>query len=332
MNKRRRDVIEACEVSRLVEYDLGGVPQKVLVEGMRATNPLLVFLHGGPGSPLPFSAGMRGMYPELYERYVLVSWDQHGCGINDGPVGERFGVDDYATMTADLLRALKRDFPDNELNVLGTSWGSVLAARAAVAVPDLIGHAMVYGQVLRELGFNDEVFEALGCALPERLQPRLAELRGKPVHTPEEALLVSRWIGKYTEGYQAKSIRSTAGGSVSLSALDMVRALLGSPDYRLRDVKAAVVSNSCMKSARLLTEILGLDLSGTLAEVRVPYLIMQGEKDIVTSTRAIRAYLSEKPNDNLSFHLVEGAGHMPGGQAMDDLLARIHAFTGADGR
>ena len=68
MNRERKHCLESCEVSRLVRYELGGVEQKVTLEGRRADAPVVIFLHGGPGSPLPISVGTRGMFPGPTDR------------------------------------------------------------------------------------------------------------------------------------------------------------------------------------------------------------------------------------------------------------------------
>ena len=90
MNRERKHCLESCEVSRLVRYELGGVEQKVTLEGRRADAPVVIFLHGGPGSPLPISVGTRGMFPDLTDRYVLAAWDQLGCGANRCALGWGF--------------------------------------------------------------------------------------------------------------------------------------------------------------------------------------------------------------------------------------------------
>lgn len=62
---KRKKYIESCQVSELKTYSLNGYPQKVLLEGRHSTSPVLIFLHGGPGSPIPFGAGSRGLFPEI---------------------------------------------------------------------------------------------------------------------------------------------------------------------------------------------------------------------------------------------------------------------------
>ena len=76
MNKKRKQIIEQNEISELHTFSLGGVPQKVLVEGKSRELPVVINLHGGPGSPIPFSVGCRGLFPMFTDRFIMVYWDQ----------------------------------------------------------------------------------------------------------------------------------------------------------------------------------------------------------------------------------------------------------------
>ena len=59
MDKQRKNVIDKNEISQIYNFDLGGYPQKVLIEGRSRKNPIVITLHGGPGTPIPFSVGCR---------------------------------------------------------------------------------------------------------------------------------------------------------------------------------------------------------------------------------------------------------------------------------
>lgn len=63
MNSQRKQAIKSNEISEVTALTLGGFPQKILIDGRRKKNPLLLVLHGGPGSPIPFSVGCRGLFP-----------------------------------------------------------------------------------------------------------------------------------------------------------------------------------------------------------------------------------------------------------------------------
>jgi pimeloyl-ACP methyl ester carboxylesterase len=91
---------------------------------------------------------------------------------------------------------------------------------------------------------------------------------------------------------------------------------LTSPDYSLKDFKAVLI-NGYMKNKSLLTEIMDIDLSDVLCKIQVPYLILQGDTDSVTSTKMISAFIENVRNKNIVFHRIQNNGHLPGTEGMD---------------
>ncbi|HEX2938524.1 MAG TPA: alpha/beta hydrolase [Ruminiclostridium sp.] len=313
MNRQRKETILNNQVSKIVTYKLGGYDQKVLLDGKYGTNPILIFLHGGPGAPIPFSEGCRGMLPQFTDRCIMVYWDQLGCGINNHVIDDSFTIDRFVDMTVDLIKAVKNDFPNNPVNLFAVSWGSVLAAKAAARVPELLNRVMVYGQVLKNLTFNQEVYDELKrSGLSSKKQKLMDDMFKKDVHTMEELKQAAVWIRKYTEGYQSKS-----GGKVPLGTI--IHGLLTSPDYSVRDFKAIIV-NGYAKNKSLLSEMMKVDLSEELSNVRIPYLILQGSTDIVTSTKTISQFVAESQNKNLVFRRIENSGHMPSSNGIEKIL------------
>ena len=57
---------------------LGGAEQYVQIRGQDGENPVVLVLHGGPGSPM--SDWSWRWQRELEGRYTIVHWDQRGCG------------------------------------------------------------------------------------------------------------------------------------------------------------------------------------------------------------------------------------------------------------
>ncbi len=321
---KREKYIESCQVSEIKTYNLNGYPQKILFEGKSSRAPIILYLHGGPGSPVPFCAGSRGLFPEITDQFIMVYWDQLGCGINDHPIDDTFSVDSYIQMTVDLIAAVRSDFPENPINLFGVSWGSVLAANAAARVPELLNRVVVYGQVMKDLFFNQEVFDALGEAgLNGKDQEKLEQLRMAESIGQKEIMTMARLISRYTEGYQTKKGGKTPMGRIMLG-------LLTSPDYTIKDLKAVAV-NGARKNQSLLQELIRLDLRETLAHIMVPYLILQGDADIVTSTKLIGSFVRETGNERLHFGLVKNSGHMPGGAGMAYVMEKGFAFLRADG-
>ncbi|MEA5013532.1 MAG: hypothetical protein VB099_03125 [Candidatus Limiplasma sp.] len=105
----------------------------------------------------------------------------------------------------------------------------------------------------------------------------------------------------------------------------ILRGLLASPDYSRKDIKALVL-NGYRKNRSLLRGMPHLDLSGTLGRVRTPYLILQGDTDIVTSTKEIAAFVEASDNSHLRFRLVRHSGHIPGAKEMDEVMEAALGF------
>ena len=59
------------------KIELGGVKQSVIIRGDDRSNPILMFVHGGPGfSELP----TYERNADLERDFVVVQWDQRGAG------------------------------------------------------------------------------------------------------------------------------------------------------------------------------------------------------------------------------------------------------------
>lgn len=313
-NSVRKQIIAGNEISEMREFNLGGYRQKVLIDGKSKSNPVVINLHGGPGSPIPFGAGCRGLFPEITEKVTMVYWDQLGCGINDRIIDDSFSIRDYNEMTGDLIKEIRTLFPENRLTLFGVSWGSVLALNAAVEYGELIDRVVTYGQVLCDLTFNDEVLEALmNSALSPKKKEGLRKMMSKRDLESMKKIMV--WIRRYTEGYQAK-------GEKNANMAGIILGLLKSPDYSFRDFRAAVY-NGTMKNRSLLKELAEIDLRGRLGEIKVPYTVIQGEKDIVTSTKNAVKEIEGCGNGNVRVITIEGNGHIPNMRGMEMIIEEM---------
>lgn len=315
MNKKRKAIIVGNEISELYTFQLGGYEQKVLIEGKSKELPVVVTLHGGPGTPIPFSAGCRGLFPEFTDRFIMVYWDQLGCGINNHKIDESFTIDSFVDMTADLLKEIRQLFPNNKLLLFATSWGSVLSIKVLERHDSRIDGVVTCGQIIKEVFFCEEVFEALrqsGC--PQKKLEEIEKMSAESI-TPGEMQLVSSSIRKYTVGYINKAGRQAPMGK-------MIMGLLSSPDYSLKDFFAVII-NGYRNNITLWKEILKLDLSENLKRVNIPYIMIQGDTDIVASTQTVKRVTESSGNPNLQYYVVKDSGHIPGADMMNKVFSTL---------
>ncbi|MDE6441431.1 MAG: alpha/beta fold hydrolase, partial [Clostridia bacterium] len=218
MNKARKRYIQSCEVSELVKLSLGGFTQKVLIEGKSKDLPVVICLHGGPGSPVPFSVGCRGLFPEWTDKAIMVYWDQLGCGANNYKLDDSFSIDSFVGMTCDLISEIKAKFPRNKLFLFGVSWGSILALKSALHIPEKIDGVFVYGQFLENNFFSQETLSAFSTA-PDSVRLKIEKIV-KTGGDCEYKILdrnlkdLYKLLSKYTNAYFNKNAKPISIGKI----------------------------------------------------------------------------------------------------------------------
>lgn len=315
MNRKRKQIIEQNEISELYTFSLGKIPQKVLIEGRSKDLPIIINFHGGPGSPIPFSVGCRGLFPEFTNRFIMVYWDQLGCGINDYSLKDDFTIDSFVEMAADLIVEVKKIFQANKLVLFGMSWGSVLALKVLRKVKVRVDAVVIWGQVFRKLFLNEEVYKALEQAgLTQKKMQRIRAITAEHFSDKDMRFLTGS-IRKYTDGYSNRK-----GEQAPVAPI--IKGLLTSPDYTFKDFRAIMI-NGTTGNRRLWSELLRLDLTEELSEVGVPYYILQGDTDIVASTAEIKRATDDSDNPYLHCQIIADSGHMPGKAGMDAVFETL---------
>lgn len=310
---KRKNVISSNEISELCSFELDGYEQKVLIEGKRKDSPIVITLHGGPGTPIPFSVGCRGLFPEFTNNYIMVYWDQLGCGINNYVIDDTFSIESFVQMTEELVEYIKKKFPNNKVLIFSTSWGSILSAKLLERNPHAVDAVITCGQIVKNVFICEEVKNAL-CqrGIPKKKLERINNITVENF-TGKDLQLISDSLRKYTDAYQNKTGAKAPIGPI-------IKGLITSPDYKMKDFKAIMV-NGYMKNTSLWNEILRLNLTEQLKKVEIPYIILQGDTDIVASTQTVKELVSISNNTNLRYKIVANTGHMPGVEMLDTLLS-----------
>ena len=65
-------------IASLEKINLGGQEQWILIRGTDVTKPIILFLHGGPGTSN--MCLLRKYTGELEKHFIVVTWDQRGAG------------------------------------------------------------------------------------------------------------------------------------------------------------------------------------------------------------------------------------------------------------
>jgi len=141
------NIIEGS-IAVLEEIELGGYKQTVLIRGRNINNPILLYIHGGPGSTeLPL---VRHFNAALEDYYTVVLWDQRGAGKSFSPFldAKTMTIDQFLSDTHQLVNILRKRFNKDKIYLVGHSWGSVLGLSTVYKYPELFYAYIGIGQAV----------------------------------------------------------------------------------------------------------------------------------------------------------------------------------------
>ncbi len=140
-------------VASLEHIRLGGVEQTILIRGKSDKSPILLFLHGGPGTDeMP---SIRHFNSELENYFIVVNWDQRGTGKSYSPFIPKDSInpEQFISDGHDLIEMLCKRFQQDKIFLVGHSWGSFLGVNIAKRYPERIKAYIGIGQVVH---FTDD--------------------------------------------------------------------------------------------------------------------------------------------------------------------------------
>jgi pimeloyl-ACP methyl ester carboxylesterase len=181
-------------VASLERVQIGGVGQCLLIRGNNRSNPILLFLHGGPGMPAMYLA--HAFQKNLEKDFVVVQWDRRAVGksyredISDTLNSEQLIAD--AVEVTNLLRAR---FYKDKIYLVGHSWGTYLGMLVIARHPELYRTYVGIGQLARSSpipGIQDAFIRR--CA-KQRRDPEIAKKLAAGGENVREELLFT-WGGE----------------------------------------------------------------------------------------------------------------------------------------
>lgn len=149
-------------IERLEAVEIGGVTQWLHIRGRCSGNPVLLYLHGGPGAP---KIGTQDAIQRPWEDYfTVVHWDQRQTGKSYYPmdeIGDTMRLERMVADTEEVIAYLRQSLKHSKIFLLGHSWGSVLGAHVAKLRPEWIHAYIGVSQVVNMMDNERIMYERL---------------------------------------------------------------------------------------------------------------------------------------------------------------------------
>lgn len=285
-----RKIVTTDGISEQGLVPIGGIPQWVSVRGRHKANPLLLFLHGGPG----FTASPVSYYymRDWEEQFTVVQWDQRGAGktfaaSDPQKYKDTLSVDRIVADAEELIGYLRQKYGKGRIVLMGHSFGSILGLKLAQRHPDWFFAYVGMGQVTDGLQSEADGFAAtLAAARADKNEKALSALQAiapfPDVDHPERNLqnlgTERFWLATYGGYYWPSGF----GANAAIAQL--------SPDYSAADLKIRDEAQGF--SLQLMWEELGHMNLMNATRFKLPVIIFQGRHDRGTSSALVEKWFA----------------------------------------
>lgn len=285
---------------------LNGFQQYFYVEG-DLSKPLILFVHGGPGSS---NSPMCNSYKSLLTNdYLVVHYDQRGTwnAFDKSIDFKKFKVDDYVDDLEEVIDFLCLKYNKAKVILSGHSWGTILTYIYGIKRPEMVLFLINVGQVANTNESEREIYETLlNKANQDENQDIIDELLkiGSPPHSNATELMVLRKWGAKLHGSFKSFDTLTDGFQYHLNQSD--------PEYQLTAISPEEYGqhDPGLFSANALWPQLNLLVLENEVNLKIPFVICQGENDLHTTHDVAKNWFDKVKATEKEFITFQNSGHM----------------------
>lgn len=287
------------------EYvDINGISQYLYHLGTKLENPVMLFLHGGPGSP---ESLLCHTFQEKWEEiYTVVHWDQREAGktLSKNPGKNKLLTIDLLLQDLyEIVQYLKRLYKKDKIVLLGHSWGSVLGSLYIQKYPEDISYYIGVGQVVNFIENEKVGYEKLKELIIKNNNLKDKKKLEKIGQYPLKELN-KQWLKKCMK---VRKLQSKYDLSMKMDLSLYIKALK-SPIFKLTDI----ISNmKGLKANENIFKFLGdFNLNDKSAVYKIPIYYIMGRKDWQTPYIIAEKYFTKISAPYKKFYFIPDAGHM----------------------
>lgn len=277
-------------IDQVFDLSINGDTQNLHIRGTREDNPVILFVHGGPGvSDRSWVMPLQSQY--LCDDFTIVCWDQRMAGrsYRAAKAKEPMSLDQVVQDMHEVVTYLCGRFKKERIYIVGHSWGTALSCLYLPKHPSLIAAYVGMGQFVsgpeNEKLSYDFVWDYATKHGDSKALKDLARI-GAPVNGLYKGgvkdLLVQRnYMTKFGGG--AYKYRESIYKSV-------LEPFLTSGEYRLIPDLYRYYKGSFHSLYKMWEDVVALDFLKTLPSLPVPVYLFQGDHDRNTPTELARQW------------------------------------------
>lgn len=292
---------------------INGIEQWVTIKG-EITKPIILFIHGGPGSPLsPYS---DNLYKDWEKDFIIVQWDQRGTGKTFGRYAPEELTPEFLKanpLTVDLMtndgielsKYLIKHLGKQKIILFGTSWGSALGVKIVTKRPDLfygyVGHSQIVNPAI-DMEFYDKIYKMAENKKDKDALEILNTIGKPPYDRAKKVGQLFRVLKKYEKENSIPAPESWFTVSPSYNNEKDNQNRSDGDDYSFLnytgDSKLGVQSMSAT-----------INLMNDNLEFQIPVYLIQGSEDILTPKEKTKKYFDKLKAPKKKYYLLPRTAH-----------------------
>ena len=286
---------------------INGSEQGMIIQYDDLSKPVLLFLHGGPGSP-SFIFFEQQILP-LYKLFVICHWEQRGAGISyhkeidPKTMNSQQLINDAASVTHFLLEKYQKE----KIFLMGHSWGTFLGIQLAQQHPELFYVYIGIGQINNQLASEQAAYdymltEAKANGDQKDIRMLLAYDKNAPDFPSHKYLsgVRSKLLNKYHIGLMHQELPMW-----KIFALPLLTSKTYTFKEKFKQIKGGVFSQS------MFDEVLATNISEKIQRIDIPTYFISGKYDYQTSQVETSLLFQKLDIPAGDFILFEHSAHSP---------------------
>lgn len=307
---QRGELLEGS-ISEKIFVPIGGVQQGMFIRSKDTGNPVLLFVHGGPGFPNYFL--FEKFNPSLEDFFTVCYWEQRGSGLSytPGVTIESMTLQQLASDAIGVTNYLRQRFGKEKIYIMGWSGGTTIALPAVAQAPELFHAYIAMGQLTRQPESERIAYDYMLKHYDEQNNKRSVKALLKYNQLETESDLVAF----YNSGTRDNLMHELGIGTMrSMTSVFKhiflpvwtCRAYIPREKYNIWKSKLVF-----LRATNLKNETLTTDFTRAFPNIDVPVFFISGKYDLTVNIDLSRDYCNQLHAPLKGFYTFEHSAHGP---------------------
>lgn len=289
---------------KTIILDISGYKHNIRIFGTNPSNPVIISLHGGPGGCDRYF--MRNMQ-KYFVGFNVVCWDQlgSGCSYRCNILKEDMNITHFVRDLDMVVNYIRNYFNRDKLILMAHSWGTIVGSIYACEHSNKISLFISCGHLINARIAEEISYSNLTNIIDNPKDLKTLRKIGKPINglynSTNDRIKKMRLNQKYKG-----SIYQITSENRRMVGIDVGILTEYSFINIIRYIKGIHFSWNCLKD-----ELMNIDVTDYMRRMTVPTYLFAGRHDNVTPQEPVLQCLQNICNDNIRYHVIEGASHSP---------------------